>query len=217
MINNNKNFDKKNKKHYQNTNYNNQYNKKRHNDDVRVVSTNINKDNNQNINEKKQNVQNNNKNVRSYNQERDYRKDKKFNFNLFENKDKNIQNQNIVKNDKQKFFNNNNNKFKNQNNRQRIPRTIIPYLVKALKKEICSKCNRLINDMPNSIYNSQNDEYYHFDCILRELRLNNMIKNNQRLVYTGSGSFAIIEDVTENGRKKFVIKKSLPYITKKEQ
>ncbi len=214
-----KGFDKRNKqRHYQNTNFNNSYSKKRSHDDLKVVSTNVNKEQKP----PESNKPFDNKLRRFGNQKRGNKKNRKFSFNPFENKNKSNQNQN------QKNFKNKQ-KYQNviQKNRdegtrpkqriQRVPRTIIPYTIKSLKKETCVKCSRIINDMPNSIRNPQKEEYYHFDCIMREIRINNNIKNNQRLVYTGSGNFAIIEDVVENGRKKFVIKKSIPFFAKAEQ
>jgi hypothetical protein len=183
---NTKKTDKKGQKYYTCS-----YNKKKYND-VKVVSTNVksedNKTNKKSVSTKCtpfKKVQNNKNN---------------YSFNKREKNQK-------------KYFKKNkyNDKYTDQNKLKtnRVKRDIIPYEIISVKKEVCKKCGRIISDMINSISDKEKNEYYHFDCIIEELKLEYEVNANQRIAYTGSGTFAVIEDIVQDGRKKFIIKKNI--------
>ena len=164
--------------------YSKKLNNKKFNNDIKVVSTNIIKE------DLKKNV------------EKRAKIDKK---NIFEHKDKN--------------FRNNFKNFRDAKKNIERPKSINTkrisiYKVNFLKRENCVICNRLIIDMPSSISDTINNKYYHFDCVMKDIKKDNIIKQSQRLVYAGNGAFAIIEDSVKDGRKKFEIIKNIQYIKK---
>ena len=152
--------------------YSKKLNNKKFNNDIKVVSTNIIKE------DLKKNVENKDKNFRN-------------NFKNFRDAKKNIERPKSI-------------------NTKRIS----IYKVNFLKRENCVICNRLIIDMPSSISDTINNKYYHFDCVMKDIKKDNIIKQSQRLVYAGNGAFAIIEDSVKDGRKKFEIIKNIQYIKK---
>ncbi|HOV13559.1 MAG TPA: hypothetical protein PK771_04690 [Spirochaetota bacterium] len=95
--------------------------------------------------------------------------------------------------------------------KSKIPRNIIPYKVATLDVVSCPICNKNINNMSNSIKDLTTEIPCHFECVVAELKKKVHVRQNQRIAYVGSGSFAVIEDVREDGRNKFVIIQKLQY------
>lgn len=129
---------------------------------------------------------------------------------------------------KNRFNNNNrrNQNLKKQNNysqkdnrgiepiRKKRPRTIIPYKINEIQMENCPICNKPINNMSTAIIDRATNTPAHFECILQSLKSRYTLKPNQRMTYVGSGGFAIIEDIRENGKMKFVIREKIQYLDK---
>lgn len=164
--------------------------KPKYSNDVRVVSTNIIKEN--------KDVKVKNKSIANNSNKSNYRPVKKEEFNKpYYNKPKNKKYQRSISDIKR---------------RELIQKEIQSYQfsISQDKKE-CPKCNKRIDYISNSIYDKNKDEYYHFDCVFSEIKKDMLIKPNQRLVYLGSGAFGLIEDSGEHGSSKFIIKKKIQY------
>jgi len=174
--------------------------KKKYNEDVRVVSTNVKSDDTKSKSDSSK--------VSLFNKKSEFNKKSDKNINGITNNKERLNRNNYKKN--------NNEEKKVINNKNKVIREIIPYTLNKAKKEVCFVCNRIIADMHNVINDPDNNRFFHFDCILQELKKNNNLDSTQRIVYTGSGNFAIIEDIIEDGRKKFVIKKNIQYIDNKD-
>jgi hypothetical protein len=140
--------------------------------------------------------------------------------------DRNDNNRNDNKRRDEKVYNNNNNNNRRQRNdnpninknpsiiknfqkKSQVQRNIIPYKLNNLERKTCLKCSKVISDMSCAIKDKNEEKYYHFDCIVRDIRKLNLLKQTERCAYLGSGIFGIIEDVKDNGQLKFVIKKRL--------
>lgn len=203
--NNDRKFFKNNNSSNNNNNNNANNNKsKNFNDMIKFVSTNISKKDDS-LNNKSENNKNENRKILKL-------------FNLpgkNENKNQN-QNQN-----RQPNRNNINNKYGrhnknikpiNHNHKNRI----YAYKVNTFNKEDCAICSKKIIDMSNSIKDEENNKYYHFDCLMKEIENKNNIalKPMQRMAYLGSSTFGIVEDYKENGRNKFKIIQKFNYFAK---
>ncbi len=95
-----------------------------------------------------------------------------------------------------------------------VPRTIIPYTINTIEKTICPKCNKTIYEMSSTLEDKKTKKAAHFNCIFEEIKKDTFINKYQRLVYIGNGTFAVIEDINEKGRMKFIIKKRIQYTEK---
>ena len=67
--------------------------------------------------------------------------------------------------------------------------------------------------MESSIKENKKNQYYHFNCVMDEIKKDNVVESKQRIVYLGSGVFGIIEDLEpDTNNHKFIIKKKIQYI-----
>ena len=67
--------------------------------------------------------------------------------------------------------------------------------------------------MASSIKDQKNKKYYHFNCVMENLKKDNMVNPKERIVYLGSGAFGIIENLEPSTNShKFVIKKKIQFI-----
>ncbi len=95
--------------------------------------------------------------------------------------------------------------------KSKIPRHIIPYKPTILEVASCPICSKNISSMSSSIKDLKTEAYCHFECVLAELKKKVQVRQNQRIAYVGGGFFAVIEDVREEGRNKFIIIQKLQY------
>ena len=94
-------------------------------------------------------------------------------------------------------------------------KNLLPYQLSPLNKEICSICQKMIDDMPNAIISQKDNKFYHFNCVISILSMENTLEQRQRLVYLGSGAFGIIENPANDSSSKFIIKKKIQFILDK--
>lgn len=136
------------------------------------------------------------------------------NINIEKSNDKNNQDKNkkIITITPPIKVNKNQFKFKSK-----IPRNIIPYKVAVIESVQCPICNKSINNMANSIKDLSTENHCHFECVVAELKKQVNVRQNQRIAYVGSGSFAVIEDTKEDGRNKFIIIQKLQYMSAKKE
>ena len=167
--------------------------KKKNWNEIKVVSTNVlkDKDKDKDFKEKKDKKNNYNSSSQS-----NYKRISR----VSENKnDKNIKTKNFTKStiDKKTVLNNH----------------YIQYKINKIEKKNCAKCNKKIEEMDSSIKDSKKELYYHFNCVMDEIKKDNVVEGKQRIVYLGSGTFGIIEDIGPDlNNHKFIIKKKIQYI-----
>lgn len=164
-------------------NNNNKNNKK----ELKFVSTNV---------ERKQ--KNNNTNQKTFNQKLKQQKKKHIqkNINIFNKLE-------IKENNKFTKFKN---KYKKFNAKPRRP--IIPYKIKTFNKTTCNICHNQIKDMATSIIDKNSSKSVHFDCLVSKIKKIKNISPREKVVYLGSGTFAIIE-TTNSAKKTFKIKETI--------
>ena len=69
--------------------------------------------------------------------------------------------------------------------------------------------------MSNSVIDATSEKVCHFECAVADIKKKIPVRQNQRLVYLGSKTFGIIEDIKEDGRNKFVIIQKFQYESNK--
>ncbi len=149
--------------------------------------------------------------------EKNNKKFGKDNYNKFYN---NRNNSHKKKNNKKQFYKNNyNNQFKN--NKKTVEEYEKIYLNKRMndnsEKPICPICNNPIYITEEGINHNGTNKLAHFECILNEIRQNNIneIEENDKIVYLGSGTFGIIQE-RQNGKKsKLFVRKRINYENRK--
>ncbi len=141
-----------------------------------------------------------------------------FNDNRNQQQSKNLEKNNFEKSkkiitiDTIKNANNNKNNYKFKS---KISRHIVPYKPASLTNESCHICNKNINNMSNSVIDATSEKVCHFECAVADIKKKIPVRQNQRLVYLGSKTFGIIEDIKEDGRNKFVIIQKFQYESNK--
>jgi hypothetical protein len=79
---------------------------------------------------------------------------------------------------------------------------------------ICSLCNKPITDVASAIGGRRDDEVFHFDCILAQLKQRETLGEGDSLTYIGGGRFGIVR---HESQKKFTIKKIIEWDQKEER
>ena len=97
-------------------------------------------------------------------------------------------------------------------NRKKRPRNFAPYTVVKAESVVCPICEKKIENMADTITDRRSGKPAHFVCVHDELMKTLKLNDNQRLSYMGSGIFAVIEDVSEEGKTKFKIKEKFEYV-----
>ena len=80
----------------------------------------------------------------------------------------------------------------------------------------CSICGKNIRDMSSAIIEKKSGEPAHFDCVINEIAKDEPLKENEKIVYLGSGKFGIIH-YDNNQNKNFQILKEIEYEEVKEE
>lgn len=144
------------------------------------------------------------------------KKVKKFNSN---NSHKKFQSN---KKNKNKFYNKN--KYSNQYKHQEksIEEYEKNYLKKRMKEDVertsCPICNEPIYIIEEAIRHSITGELAHFECVVNEIRKNNIseMEEEDKIVYLGSGTFGIIQE-RQNGKNssRLFVRKRINYENRK--
>jgi len=104
--------------------------------------------------------------------------------------------------------NNRNRNFKGKKNSKQT----IAYTGPAV---VCSVCGKNIRDLSSAIKEQVSGQPAHFDCIINKIAENEPVKEQEKIVYLGSGKFAVIE-CENNQNKNFKIIKEINYEEKED-
>ncbi|WP_297207919.1 hypothetical protein [uncultured Brachyspira sp.] len=150
--------------------------------------------------------------------------EKKFKKFSKDNNKKFYSNNNYNNNKKNKNNNYNNKKKYNHNNKYQ-EKTIEEYEKSYLKRRmredverpICPVCNEPIYIIEEAIRHNATGELAHFECILNEIRDNNIseMEDEDKIVYLGSGTFGIIQERQSGKNTRFFVRKRINYENKK--
>jgi len=76
---------------------------------------------------------------------------------------------------------------------------------------LCPVCHKPVRDLFTAIAYNLNEKPAHFDCILKQLKKNEELLNNEKVYYLGNGSFGIIAFRNPSSPIKFLIRKRIQY------
>ncbi len=65
----------------------------------------------------------------------------------------------------------------------------------------CSLCDKPIRDLTSAISLKETDEAVHFDCYLKDLPLQTQKRDDEKIVYLGSGTFGLVKFNRETKEK----------------
>lgn len=146
--------------------------------------------------------------------EKNNKKFAKDNYNKFHN------NRSNKKSGKKPFHKNNYNN-QQKNNKKSIEEYEKIYLNKKMsedsEKPICPICNKPIYITEEGITHNATGKLAHFECILNEIKQNNIkdIEENDKIVYLGSGTFGIIQERQSGKNLKLFVRKRINYENRK--
>lgn len=69
----------------------------------------------------------------------------------------------------------------------------------------CSVCGKSIDSITQAIGGSEENQYSHFDCVLREICDQESIEPGQKISYIGNGEFAVVQYQKKNYSGGFTI------------
>ena len=138
-----------------------------------------------------------------------------------DNNNKKFYSNNYNKKNKNNFYNkkkyNHNNKYQEKS----IEEYEKSYLKKRMKEDVerptCPICNEPIYIIEEAIRHNATGELAHFECILNEIRDNNIseMEEEDKIVYLGSGTFGIIQERQNGKTSRFFVRKRINYENKK--
>ncbi len=97
--------------------------------------------------------------------------------------------------------------------KDRVVRTIVPYILANIPKENCVICSKQITQMSQAIFDSEKVVSAHFDCIMEDLKKRYQLKQGQRVTYLGNNQFGVIEDIKAGNSTKFKIISSIDAVS----
>ena len=75
----------------------------------------------------------------------------------------------------------------------------------------CPLCQKAVRDLTSAITHKESGRPAHFDCILKTLRSDNSVQQNEKICYLGKGSFGIVQFRQNAGLPRFLIRKRIQY------
>ncbi len=80
----------------------------------------------------------------------------------------------------------------------------------------CCVCGKPIKDMSSAITEKERGLPAHFDCIIKKLAEQVPLREHEKIVYTGSGKFAVIHS-ENNQNKNFSVVQEIDYEKQEEE
>lgn len=74
----------------------------------------------------------------------------------------------------------------------------------------CPLCNKPIYDLASALADKESGGPVHFDCALRRVADRETLAPGEKLVYIGSGAFAVVE-FKDKAESAFTVKRRLPF------
>jgi hypothetical protein len=75
----------------------------------------------------------------------------------------------------------------------------------------CPICQKAVRDLTSAITHKESGQPAHFDCILKALRSDNSVQQNEKICYLGKGSFGIVQFRQSSKSPRFLIRKRIQY------
>ena len=86
-----------------------------------------------------------------------------------------------------------------------------------VERPLCPICNEPIYIVEEAIRHNASGELAHFECILNEIKENNIadMEEEDKIVYLGSGTFGIIQERQNGKNTRFFVRKRINYENRK--
>ena len=75
----------------------------------------------------------------------------------------------------------------------------------------CGICLKDIEDLSSAIALPSTGEPAHFDCVLSKVKETETLAENEQVVYLGSGSFGVIQNISDTQNPNFKIIKKIDF------
>ncbi len=80
----------------------------------------------------------------------------------------------------------------------------------------CPICGKGIRDLLTAIAWGEGRTPAHFDCILKELAVQEDMQAREKIVYLGAGSFGVVKFRSGSGTSRFIVRKRIQLEEKEE-
>jgi len=75
----------------------------------------------------------------------------------------------------------------------------------------CPLCEKPIRDIHTALFHGHSKKTAHFDCVTKDIRKNEELKENESICYLGKGSFGILVFRSAPNSLRFLIRKRIQY------
>ena len=86
-----------------------------------------------------------------------------------------------------------------------------PFPKPAPDFSLCPVCQKAVRDLASAISHRGTGEPAHFDCILKILREEHSLSENEKICYLGKGSFGVVQFRSNGSPMRFLIRKRIQY------
>jgi len=86
-----------------------------------------------------------------------------------------------------------------------------PYPKPETEYSTCPVCGKAVRELASAITHRDTGQPAHFDCILKLLREEHALGENEKICYLGKGSFGIVQFRANSGPMRFFIRQRIQY------
>ena len=76
---------------------------------------------------------------------------------------------------------------------------------------LCPVCEKAVRELASAITHRETGLPAHFDCVLRILREENTLSDNEKICYLGKGSFGIVQFRPNGAPPRFLVRQRIQY------
>jgi hypothetical protein len=75
----------------------------------------------------------------------------------------------------------------------------------------CPICQQPMRDIHSAIAYPPSDVPAHFECVVKKIAEDEGVKQSERVVYLGNGSFGVVEDQSAQGKSSYVVVRRIQF------
>ncbi|HUX51683.1 MAG TPA: hypothetical protein VMW73_12870 [Spirochaetia bacterium] len=76
---------------------------------------------------------------------------------------------------------------------------------------VCPICSLPMRDIHSAIAYPPSDQPAHFECVVSRIAEDEHLAPGERVVYLGHGSFGIVQDQSQQGKSRYVVRKRIQF------
>jgi len=77
--------------------------------------------------------------------------------------------------------------------------------------DVCPICSLPMRDIHSAIAYPPSDQPAHFECVVSRIAEDEHLAPGERVVYLGHGSFGIVQDQSQQGKSRYVVRKRIQF------